>query len=190
MKSAQIRAALSLVAVFGVSGCAGYTAGITRDQQVDPNDAFLYGSFAIDAPTALLGMGRHQSMGFVIDCTSGEKYTVRFDNKNPLQVIRIVPATCSMTELVYTDADGFVRSRKPAPAGVMQSERFDAGKAYYLGDFAAKVGVSHSYNTIHTNWSMKKIADEYQKTTAEMKTSFPNMSAVPTEARMLIKPKP
>lgn len=184
MKSLRI---LTIGLLLGLSGCAAYTTALTRDDAITPQDAFLYGRFSIEAPTALLAMNSHRSMGFVLDCEDKAQYIIRFANKDPLQVFRIVPSTCSMTEIVYTDADGVIRSRKPAPAGVLKSSKFEAGKAYYLGDFFAKTTVTSSYNTIHTRWTMDKVANDYDKTTSEMKAAFPKLSAIPTEVRLISK---
>lgn len=169
------------------SGCAGYTPRISQDDKPTPNDAYLYGRFSIQAPKVFLSIDGHQSMGFALECKNGERYVLRFSKDDPLQVIKIIPSTCSLVELVYTNAEGAVASRKPAPPGAMQNSVFAAGKAYYLGDFFAESTQSIAGNVINRQWRMTSMKDGYDATTQEMRTAFPNLSAVPTENRMIGK---
>ena len=169
------------------SGCAGYTPRISQDYKHTPNDAYLYGRFSIQAPKVFLSIDGHQSMGFALECTNGEKYVLRFSKDDPLQVIKVLPSNCSLTELVYTNAEGAVASRRPAPAGAMQNAVFAAGKAYYLEDYFAEATQSVAGNVINRQWRMASMKDSYEATTQEMRTTFPNLSAVPTENRMMGK---
>jgi hypothetical protein len=182
----QINRLLAVLIVFTVSaltGCAGYTPRIAADEKPTANDAYLYGRFFIQAEKKKLAFDGYATMGFGITCTDGPKYTVRFSNEAPLQVIKIMPSTCSLVDFVYTNADGAVRSRKAAPEKLMKNVKFDAGKAYYLGDFAGESVQSGAY----TQWNVKSMKDDYEKTSAELKTAFPNFSSVPTENRMIGK---
>jgi hypothetical protein len=169
-----------------LAACAGYTPVISKDEKPTPKDAYLYGRFAMFASKPLLALGGYQTMGFSIKC-DGEQplYVLRFDVDAPLQVIKIRPSTCSLTELVYTDADGFVKSRKPAPDQLMRNAVFAAGKGYYLGDFSAEATRSLSGRNIHSEWRLRDVKHEYDKTTNDMKAAFPNLSQLPTEDRMI-----
>ena len=169
------------------AGCAGYTPRIGQDDKPTPNDAYLYGKFSMRAPKVFLSIDGHQSMGFALECKNGERYVLRFSKDDPLQVIKILPSTCSLVELVYTNAEGAVASRKPAPPGAMQNTVFAAGKAYYLGDFFAEATQSVAGNVINRQWRMTSMKDGYEATTQEMRTTFPNLSALPTENRMIGK---
>jgi len=76
----------------------------------------------------------------------------------------------------------------PAPKGLMKDAQFDAGKAYYLGDFFAEGTVSVLGRTRSTNWRIKTVKNDYGKTTADMKALFQNLAVTPTEDRMIGKP--
>ncbi|HKC53456.1 MAG TPA: hypothetical protein VKC33_02280 [Burkholderiales bacterium] len=180
-------AGVAICAVSALAGCAGYTPSILPNEKPTGQEAYLYGRFYIEAPASRLALDGHQTMGFVIKCASGETYTLRFSTENALQVIRIAPSTCSLTEFIYTNSDGQVRSRKPAPEKLMRDARFDAGKAYYLGDFYAETTTSVIGRTISRNWNVKTVRNDYRNTSTALKAAYPNMSALPTEDRMIGK---
>jgi len=126
-------------------------------------------------------------MGFVIKCASGETYTLRFSNDVALQVIKIAPSTCTLAEFIYTNSDGQIRSRKPAPEKLMRDARFDAGRAYYLGDFYAETTTTTIGRTISRNWNIKTVRNDYKNTSQALMAAYPNLSALPTEDRMIGK---
>ncbi len=179
------RLAQALCALAAVAGCANYAASIKVDEKPTGQEAYLYGRFYIEAPKQALALDGHQTMGFTIACASGESYTVRFSNQEALQVIKITPSTCSLTEIVYTNADGQIRSRKKAPEKLMHDARFEAGKAYYLGDFYAATTTTVVGNTVQRNWNVKDAKDDYRNTSNAMRAAFPNLASVPTEDRMI-----
>ena len=175
----------AICAVSALAGCAGYTPSINPGEKPTGQEAYLYGRFYIEAPTSRLALDGHQTMGFVIKCASGETYTLRFSNDNALQAIRIAPSTCTLAEIVYTNSDGQVRSRKPAPEKMMRDARFDAGKAYYLGDFYAETTTRVIGNTISRNWNIKNVRNDFRNTSQALKAAYPNLAALPTEDRMI-----
>jgi hypothetical protein len=185
MRLDRFLTALTICGVSALAGCAGYTPSILPNEKPTGQEAYLYGRFYIEAPASKLAFDGHQTMGFVIKCASGETYIFRFSSDNALQVIRIAPSTCTLAEFIYTNSDGQVRSRKPAPEKLMRDARFDAGKAYYLGDFYAETTTRVIGNTISRNWNVKNVRDDYRNTSAALRASFPNLSAIPTEDRMI-----
>jgi len=176
---------LVICAVLGLAGCASYTPSITQDEKPTGQEAYLYGRFYIEAKSGKLALDGHQTMGFVIACASGETYTFRFSNDTALQVIKVVPSMCSLTEFVYTNSDGQIRSRKRAPEKLMRDARFDAGKAYYLGDFYAEATTTVRGNVISSNWNIKTVRNDYNNTSAALKAAYPNLAALPTENRLI-----
>jgi len=114
MHNNSIQASLVVLAGLVLASCAGYTTRVSTDDAPTGKEAYLYGRFYIDVPKVSLGLGGHQSMGFSIKCQDDLTYVIRFYQDDPLHVIKVVPSTCSLTEFVYTDADGVVKSRKPA----------------------------------------------------------------------------
>jgi hypothetical protein len=168
-----------------LSGCAGYTPRVNVADVPTLQDAYIYGRFHIDAPRALLGMDGHQTMGFAIKCDDGQSYVLRFDRENPVLAIKIKPAICSWSEIVYSDADGAVRLRKPAPAEAFKAVVFQGGYSYYVGDFHAAVSNSVSGNMARTEWKIKAIRENYEITTQDMLEVYPNLRSLPTENRML-----
>jgi hypothetical protein len=102
-----------------------------------------------------------------------------------LQVIKIEPSTCSLTEFVYVDANGKVRLRERAPEKLMQDVRFDAGKAYYLGDFYVEPSTAGANKKTSNVWEIKTIRNGFSNTSAVLKSVYPNLAKLPTENRMI-----
>ncbi len=176
----------STICAFAVLvGCAAHTSSITQDEKPTGREAYLYGRFYIDAKDGKLALDGHQTMGFVIKCASGDTYTFRSSNDNALQVIKIAPSMCSLTEYVHTNADGKVRSRKSAPEKLMRDARFDAGKAYYLGDFYSEAATPVQGKVVSSVWNIKAVRNDYNSTSAVLKAAYPNLAALPTENRMI-----
>lgn len=179
---------LLIVVAVVVSGCAGFSRTISKEEQPAPTDAVLYGRFSITGARGnFLALDRHETMGFSIKCANGDMHVVRFSMDEPLQVIKIAPSTCQFADIVYTNVDGMVRSRKPAPKLLTQYVEFSAGKAYYLGDFFALMSHSRKGLMHYTVWEIKSIKDDYALTSEEFKKTFPRLSAMPTENRMIGK---
>jgi hypothetical protein len=185
MRLAGLSNAAAILGLSLIAGCAGYAPSISKDDKPTGKDAYLYGRFYMNAPEVRLALGGHQTMGFVVKCADQQSYTIRFERQEPLQVIRIVPSSCGVAELVYTDADGFVKSRKPAPAALQRDAAFEAGKAYYLGDFYAESTTSVEGRMIYRQWRITNVRDDYRATTEKLKLGFPNFSGLATENRML-----
>ena len=169
----------------GLTGCANYTPAVSVDEKPTATAAYLYGRFAMDAPESFLGLDKHETMGFVIQCGGDRIYTLRFSEDVPLQAIKIAPGACSLTEFVYTDADGIIRTRKPAPRNLMHNAKFAAGKAHYLGDYFAVVTRTHDARRVYWQWKIKDVKNNYRPTTKALKSAYPNLASMPTENRML-----
>jgi hypothetical protein len=188
MNANRFRPPLAVLIVSILTGCTtlNYTPRVSKDEKPAANDAYLYGRFFINAPKSLLGEDAHLTMGFLIECANGEKYTLRFSARTPPQVIKIVPSTCSLTQFVYTDALDMLKSSKVAPPTVMDRAVFSPGKAFYLGDFFARSRILNGAAGANVmEWKIESAKNDYEKTSAEMKIAFPNLSDLPTEDRMI-----
>jgi hypothetical protein len=122
---------------FALNGCAEYTKSTGTMETPTSDAAYLYGRFSIESRRAPLGLDGYKTMGFKVECANNTSYTIRFSKESTAQVIKITPSTCSFTEIIYSDADGRIRRRKPVAASSLQHIEYAAGKAYYLGDFWA-----------------------------------------------------
>ncbi len=166
---------LMAIAIFmAATGCVSYSKSVPVSEAASTSHAYIYGVFSIKAPKAWLAMQGHQSMAFVLTCDDKKKYTIGFRVEKPLQVVKVSPTKCSLTEIVYADADGMVMSTRPIPAGVFSDKTFSAGKAYYLGDYYAVSENSMSYPYINTTWRIVDTKDNYIQTTQDMYSAFPN----------------
>ncbi|WP_339846649.1 hypothetical protein [uncultured Halopseudomonas sp.] len=175
---------LIAISLVGLSGCASWSKPITPGEVLTGKESYLYGKFKIDAQKAWLGLDGHQTMGSVFSCVDGKKYTIRFERDQPIQVIKLNPTTCSFTEIIFTDSDGVVLSKKSSPLGLIDSVTTVPGAAYYIGDYFAVSTSTPGYNSIQFAWEVKEVNDNYGPTTAVMKEMYPNMTFFPTHNQL------
>ena len=104
--STRVVVALSgLIGLAVLSGCAHYTAGVASNERASTSSAYLYGHFFVRTTKKGFGVDGYQTMGLVVSCVNGEQYTIRFSNQRQVQVIKIQPSRCGLTEIVYTDPE-------------------------------------------------------------------------------------
>ena len=163
-----------IFAILALSGCVSYSKSVPLSETASTENAYIYGVFSIKAPKAWLAMKGHQSMAFVLTCADKKKYTIGFRIEKPLQVVKVSPAKCSLTEIIFADADGLILSSKPVPAGMFTDKTFAAGKAYYLGDYFAVSENTMSYPYISTTWRIVDTKNNYIQTTQDMYSAYPN----------------
>ncbi len=176
--------ALTIVSASLIAGCAGYTPTVKTDENPGAKDAYLYGRFYIVNPPRNLFTSNPQTMGFAFKCADENSYIIRFEPSNEVQVVKIAPSTCWLTEFVYTDHGATRTTRKPVPDTLKRDLVLEAGKAYYLGDFEAETTQS-GFPVITRTWRLKSSRNDYARTTAQMKIGYPNLSSLPTEDRMI-----
>jgi hypothetical protein len=164
-----------------LAGCASYTPRVPAQTAPAASDTFVYGRFHIDAPKAFMGLDGHASMGLGMKCSDGKEYLLRFYKDNPVHVIKVSPATCSVNEIVFTGPDGNIQGRKPFTGSVLQGMTFEPGMAHYVGDFFAVFESGQtSYRTFHTTWRIRDAKNEYAATTSDLRTQYAGLAGVAT----------
>jgi hypothetical protein len=176
---------MRMLFVVFLAGCAGFSPTVGKDEKPTGKEAFLYGRFYMNAPAMRLTAQGHQRMGFTLQCADQQTYTIKFDRDEPLQVLKIAPASCALSEIIGSDADGFVRTRKPAPPAMTKSTAYEAGKAYYLGDFSAEGRQIPGVTVVQWTWRITNVTNDYRNTTDKLKIAYPNLAGIPTENRMI-----
>ena len=172
------------------AGCAGYPKGIRPDEKLSMESAYLYGRFLIKSPQSSLRMHGYPTVELIIRCADGAAYPIWFSTENIVQVIKIKPANCALVQVAYTDADGTVRRYRPAPLAWVRGEDFAPGRAYYLGDFMAKATFRSDWKLFHWSWDVNPVDGGYEPATAEMKRTFVNLAALPTDDRRFAPRRP
>jgi hypothetical protein len=180
------------LAVLGMAGCGAYTQGVRPTEKPAPDSAYLYGRFTMRAEKSLVGT--YPTMGLMLACSDGEKYTVGLSIEQPLQVLKIRPARCELAEIIGTDRRGDVHlRRRPKPAWIHPDD-FQAGKMYYVGDFLGAAAQENHWKVIYTEahlvWALDPIQDRLATTTAEMKSAFPSLASLPVVDRRLVPAPP
>jgi len=160
--------------------CVSFTQGIGAGQSVNPAHAYLYGRFMVDRA----GGGRSLGVALVLGCADGRQYTIGMEQRNEIQVIEIVPARCSLDEILFVNGSEKRGHAYPAPP-MNRSIDYLPGTAYYLGDFALRTGVDTNMVFITTQtkltWDFMPLDGRYPTTTAEMRRQFPNLASFQTE---------
>ncbi|MDL2197482.1 hypothetical protein QQF45_00230 [Halopseudomonas aestusnigri] len=167
-----------LVFCLSLSGCASWSESMDSNEVSSNNDAFVYGRFQIDTPKAFLGLDGHNTIGMSFACNDGKKYTIRFEREPLVQVFRFTPATCSLSEFIFTDADGFIRGRNRLEGELFKTVALESGMAYYLGDYTAKTTVIPLYSAARIEWEIDSVSDNFVDTSAELRARYPNISEV------------
>jgi len=181
---------LCAVTMTAAGGCVHYTPVLPTTYHPSANLAYLYGRFSIASESHALAMDGYATMGFKLACTDGRTFTIRFLNKPRLQVIEVDPGVCQMTEIVFSDADGGIKGRRLAPPGWMSPRKFEAGRAYYLGDYGAEF--SHQWQVVTTelSWNLTSEENEYASSTKELATTFVGFAGMPTEDKSFVSAAP
>jgi hypothetical protein len=164
------------------AGCSTlYTSSLDRDERPTPRDAFVYGSFWLLGPA-----NGNVTMGIVLDCRDGKRYTLRFLERDPLQVFKVSPTTCTQTGTVMIGGDKEASDPEVRP---LESRElvFEPGKAYYLGDFTGSV-VPHGRG--RWGWKLESNKDKYQATTRELRAAYPNLAGIPSASQMIGQDQP
>lgn len=164
-----------------LAGCASWTPPLAPTDKPSEQDAYLYGNFVQDSRKALLGLDGYSTIGLVFKCLDGASYTVRFRLEREVQLLRVKPATCSLQETIYTDADGAIKGHKPSPNGVMKGLTFKPGVAYYLGDYHGTMKATVSYPGVAMEWRIDSVRNRFATTTDDLKQRYPAFANVPSE---------
>jgi hypothetical protein len=185
----EVRASLIVAAL--LSAACTYTKTVRPDEPLSQDGSYIYGRFRIETPWARgeVFAKEYQTMGFVIDCDDQyrSRYTIRFANSRDVQLIRVRPSRCALVAMVFTNADGIIKSFKPAPEAWRHYFDVRGGTAYYLGDYVGVASVRHGYTT-EWNWSLTSADDNYEITTGQLKRTYREIAAMPTEKRQLVPP--
>lgn len=170
----------ALTAISLLAGCAAYTPRMASNAKPAAEEAVVYGRFSIDTRKIILGMDGHASMGLGLKCSDGREYLLRFYIDKPVHAIKVSPATCSVKETVYSNADGQVRGRRPFNGDVLQNLEFKPGVAYYVGDFFAAADTQVSGTRVNSSWRIRDVKIDYETTTAELRSEYPGLAQMQT----------
>jgi hypothetical protein len=179
-------AILAILAPMLLAGCAAFTPSLGKSEVPAVANSYIYGRFYISTQKLWLAMAGHQTIGLSFKCNTDSTVLVKLKVDDEVQVLKVpVDSKCNFHELVFTDADGVIKSKKPVPSAFNAENNFPAGKAYYLGDFIGNSTVTVGGNMINRAWDLKPPFDNYEKTTEEMKKIYPAFATVPTENKTI-----
>lgn len=192
-RHAPLRLAVAPLVFTLAASCVHYTVASNPADKPSPARSYFYGRFHIDARRATKTMDGHQTMGFVIRCTDGSEYTIRFTRERRVQVIAANPAQCALAAIVFTHADDTIAARADLRQSPLGGFVLAPGNAYYLGDYFAQSTVKSTWMVVGTwiesDWVLTAADDDYAATSAELKRTFVHFAGLPTENRMLIGSK-
>jgi hypothetical protein len=173
-------------------GCQGWkpVVQVGPTDRPNPTSAYLYGRFYNQVEAKRADSHRYQTLGLDVQCADGKDYTIRFSNRNGVQVIEAAPGRCALIAILFLDLGGTVRKRKSVPPSSALTRDFVAGTAHYLGDFFAKTDSDAKYRFMYwdvtTTWQLTDVDDNYDGTTAQLRRTFVNLASLPTENTTLV----
>jgi hypothetical protein len=178
------------VVMLAAGGCVQYTPALPTTYRPSADLAYLYGRFSIESESHALAADGYATMGFKLECIDGRTITIRFSNKPRLQVIEVNPGVCQMTEIVFSDGDGGIKGRRLAPSGWMGRRKFEAGRAYYLGDYGAEYSHEWKVFTTQLSWKLTSEENDYASSTKELAATFAGFAGMTTEDKSFVSAAP
>jgi hypothetical protein len=177
-----------------LAGCAAHRTGLRQDEKPDPNVAYLYGRFYVKAE-ARSSLTSYPTVGLVISCADKRFYEIIFTNKrDDVQVVKVWPSRCGLFQVSQFDERGSRRQRVEVDPASRVFQDFEAGRAYYVGDYFGKAGIDHTYRNDRLKrfraWDMSPADDRYLSTTADLKRIYPGVGALPKENKRLMRSEP
>jgi hypothetical protein len=160
--------------------CANYTHGVSPDLQPTGKEAFVYGRFHVATPPSSSGLDGHPSMGLVMGCDNKREYRIRFDDEKPLVAVAVVPSACWIMDVIFSDGDGRLLGTTSFDSIPLYNMRFEAGKAYYVGDFDGEI--TETYGARH--FRITDARDAFEATTRALLVEFPNLRSTPAVDQM------
>lgn len=162
----------------GVTACTHYTKPVGYGERPTGKDAYVFGFFKTQGAGEVSDPKR--TMGFRFECSDKHTYTLRFSHETPLQVVRIAPGQCSLSEVVYTYSDGTNVGKQEVPEQFRAAQLFEANHLYYLGDFEATT----STDGFVQHWQLTGAHHNYADTADTVRRYYPALAVLPVEDRM------
>jgi hypothetical protein len=193
-----LRRAVAGLSFAALSGCVRYTKPVDPAEKPTGDDAYLFGRFTIESPLVVTGRDGYQTMGFEVRCNSfvtgirerpDRRYRLRFSRDEPLQVIRIGSGMCAMNDIFFTDANGMVQGHKVLPAELRSPRRFEAGHAYYLGDYTGRSTYTEypkskwAGSSSLLTWKLTRASHHFEDATRSLQIAYPGLATLSIEDR-------
>lgn len=172
------------------SGCVEFfTPTRTVDHQAKPSaqKAYVYGRFRLTesgATSAARHVASQAGLGFVLGCADGNTYTISFIGNYPT-LFEVSPSTCALAHVLYV-VNRQVVDAKPLPSALRRGFKLEAGHAYYLGDIVLDVHNQMREDT----WRLRSMTDDYERTTQEMLSYWPDFGGLPRVKALLFEGMP
>jgi hypothetical protein len=168
---------ISLLGFASLLSCSTYMPSVAPHQRPTGKEAIVYGRFEVSGSPPFSADVNHGSFALVIRCEDGREYRVRFDDREPIVVLATAPSTCWLDEMRYLDANNTTLSKTVLPDGLRHRMRFDAGRAYYLGDFSGTITFEFS-DGFRETFQIKDVRNDFTATTQDFRQRFPNLRGI------------
>lgn len=120
-------------------------------------------------------------MGLVMRCYHDNEYIFRFKQTSSVFAVKVEPsASCWVMSVVFSGHGLGFSKRILFPRGILDNMHFDAGKAYYIGDFYANVTINSESGAHGHLWKLEDLHNHYESTTAELIAQYPQLARVPS----------
>jgi len=177
-----------LVSIIFIGIMSGCETAPTRNNGHVTGNAYLYGHFYLySEKTTEDWFEHHLTMGFVLKCNNKEQHIIKFNHKEPLQVITLKPTRCEFSEIQYIDEQGKIRGRVKTRKTSNTNFKILPNTATYLGSYHLYVTpYASTTETDLSPWRFTDIYNDYNETTDKMKILHPTLINIPTNDNMIM----
>jgi hypothetical protein len=163
------------VSLFLTTSCAFQAPPVSLTAVPDQQTAIIYGRFTVGAD---YNMGNRLVL-WLKSLDAGQSVYIYFDEKHPLQAIRVKPGVYQVKGFAGTDGMHKIIGRRVFPntglmGKIVKPFKVPAGSEVYVGDFTGSATLS-----LYQEWTLDSFTNDFAGTTVEFREKYPNLVSVP-----------
>lgn len=159
---------------FLLVSCANFVPPLKANAEITPEKAYVYGRFSSNTHSLRMG----------VELAGPKLYLFEFQDKDQVTMLAVVPGTYQLTRFIYAERDGTMKGESPIQESTLTSSMtLEAGKTYYLGDFAGEA----EFTGTGMQWKVTGIDNRFEQTTRDMELKYPQFGALPNQQMLGIE---
>ena len=167
--------------MWGGTSCVFYAPPVKRADQINKDDAILYGRFTYGEHfTEELNPAWYTAGVWLRNETSDRTHYLELKVTNTVYGVQVEPGSYRITGLVRSENEHRVKARVAfpwtnAPAWLAASFEVRKGEQIYIGDYQCETKLD--YPILHTR--IKSITNNFAATTVEFRKTCPELMTTP-----------
>lgn len=148
--------------------CANFVPPLKANAKIEPEKAYVYGRFSKNDNSLRMG----------VELAGSKLYLLEFESKDQITMLAVLPGTYHLSRFIYALGDGTLRGESAIVQSTLTtSMTLEAGKAYYVGDFAGEATIQSD----GMYWEITKIDNRFAATSREMELKYPQFATLPKQ---------